>query len=372
MRKRWKAGILAFAMLAAFFLYIPVSQAVDYDTVRVKLSIASASTDVQLTTPYTLAEDGSTLAAGTYKVAVSGSSVNISGNGVNKTLASVTLKRTGSGYIKLTRIYNDVSTLCSYLGNISFKVSSGKLLAVNTVSLQEYLYGVVGYEMSNSFPLEALKAQAVCARGYVAKALKSSASDYDIGDTSSQQVYKGYDASYKNVIQAVDETKGQVMTYNGEVITTYYAASNGGQTELPGNAWGKGGSANKAMPFLAQRDDPYDLENASSKEQIVFIPSQVEGSKYDAVTSSSGKVVRVVNINVSCNVRSGAGTTNPIIGSAPVNAVYDYLGEARDKDGNLWYMIDYNGKTGYLFSSYGQVDGRETARCSRGRWNRRR
>ena len=356
MRKRWKAGILAFAMLAAFFLYIPVSQAVDYDTVRVKLSIASASTDVQLTTPYTLAEDGSTLAAGTYKVAVSGSSVNISGNGVNKTLASVTLKRTGSGYIKLTRIYNDVSTLCSYLGNISFKVSSGKLLAVNTVSLQEYLYGVVGYEMSNSFPLEALKAQAVCARGYVAKALKSSASDYDIGDTSSQQVYKGYDASYKNVIQAVDETKGQVMTYNGEVITTYYAASNGGQTELPGNAWGKGGSANKAMPFLAQRDDPYDLENASSKEQIVFIPSQVEGSKYDAVTSSSGKVVRVVNINVSCNVRSGAGTTNPIIGSAPVNAVYDYLGEARDKDGNLWYMIDYNGKTGYLFSSYGQVD----------------
>ena len=39
-----------------------------------------------------------------------------------------------------------------------------------------------------------------------------------------------------------------------------------------------------------------------------------------------------------------------------MNAVYDYLGEARDKDGDLWYMIDYNGKTGYLFSSYGQVD----------------
>lgn len=55
------------------------------------------------------------------------------------------------------------SKLCSYLGNISFKVSGGKLLAVNTVSMQEYLYGVVCFEMSNSFPLEALKAQAVCA-----------------------------------------------------------------------------------------------------------------------------------------------------------------------------------------------------------------
>lgn len=356
MRKRWKAGILAFAMLAAFFLCIPVSQAVDYDTVRVKLSIASASTNVQLTTPYTLAEDGSTLAAGTYKVAVSGSSVNISGNGVNKTLASVTLKRTGSGYIKLTRIYGSESKLCSYLGNISFKVSGGKLLAVNTVSMQEYLYGVVGFEMSNSFPLEALKAQAVCARGYAAMRLKSSASDYDIGDTSSDQVYKGYDSTIKNVIRAVDETKGEVLTYNGKIITTYYAASNGGQTELPGNAWGNGESANKEAPYLAQHDDPYDLENASSKEKIVFIPSQVEGSKYDAVTSSGGKIVRVVNINSSCNVRSGAGTTNSIIGSAPVNAVYDYLGEARDKDGDLWYMIDYNGKTGYLFSSYGQVD----------------
>ena len=102
--------------------------------------------------------------------------------------------------------------------------------------------------------------------------LKSSASDYDIGDTSSDQVYKGYDSTIKNVIRAVDETKGEVLTYNGKIITTYYAASNGGQTELPGNAWGNGESANKEAPYLAQHDDPYDLENASSKEKIVFIP----------------------------------------------------------------------------------------------------
>lgn len=87
----------------------------------------------------------------------------------------------------------------------------------------------------------------------------------------------------------MDETKGEVLTYNGKIITTYYAASNGGQTELPGNAWGNGESANKEAPYLAQHDDPYDLENASSKEKIVFIPSQVEGSKYDAVHPRAAK-----------------------------------------------------------------------------------
>ena len=128
--------------------------------------------------------------------------------------------------------YGDVN----YLGNMNFTVNSGNLLVINQLPLEEYLYGVVAYEMSDSFPLEALKVQAVCARSYAIRSFSPS-SAYDIGDTSSDQVYKGFNPGFTNVLAAVDSTRGQVLTYNGSVISTYYSASNGGQTELPGNAW---------------------------------------------------------------------------------------------------------------------------------------
>ena len=86
--------------------------------------------------------------------------------------------------------------------------------------------------MSNSFPLEALKAQAVCARGYAANKIKTSGA-YDIVDTTVDQVYKGYEPAYQRVIQAVNETKGHVLTYNGKIISTFYAASNGGKPSFP-------------------------------------------------------------------------------------------------------------------------------------------
>ena len=89
--------------------------------------------------------------------------------------------------------------------------------------------------MSDSFPMEALKAQAIAAKCY-ALSLRSSG-DYDIGDTSSDQVYRGYYAGYSNVIAAVDSTIQEVLTVNGKLLCTYYAASNGGETMLPSQAW---------------------------------------------------------------------------------------------------------------------------------------
>jgi len=185
------------------------------------------------------------------------------------TASSLTFKsRDYAGTSSYIRLKNAKYGTCTYLGDLSFTVKGGKLRVVNALPLERYLYGVVPHEMSNAFPVESLKAQAVCARGYaVASCSAHRTRDYDILDTSEDQVYHGYATRYNRAIAAVDETRGQVLTYNGDIIQAYYSASNGGQTELTGNVWSKN------FPYYVQRDDPYDLVNPSSVEDKSFIPS---------------------------------------------------------------------------------------------------
>ena len=78
---------------------------------------------------------------------------------------------------------------------------------INHVDMETYLIGVVPYEIGENYNINALKAQAVCARSYSYDRLSGSTSitSYDIGDTSSDQVYRGYNSSYTNCIQAVME-----------------------------------------------------------------------------------------------------------------------------------------------------------------------
>ena len=64
----------------------------------------------------------------------------------------------------------------------------------------------------------------------------------------------------------MDATKGQVLTYDGDIVETYYSASNGGQTERTGNVW------ENDLPYYINQDDPFDLANASSLEEKSFIP----------------------------------------------------------------------------------------------------
>ena len=148
-----------------------------------------------------------------------------------------------------------------YEGDLSVSVEDGGLRCILDIHIEDYLKGVVAYEMSDSFPLEALKAQAVAARTYaMGRKWVSATRDYDVVDTTQDQVYKGLDADYTNVIAAVEATRGVVGTYNGGFAMCYYTASNGGQTALATDIWGGEGD----YGYLAMVDDPYDLENPSS------------------------------------------------------------------------------------------------------------
>lgn len=276
---------LAALLLLAGLLVPRAGYAADqYSSIRVLLNISNSATtlSVKVTGSYALKEDSSvTLKSGnTYKVTVSDGKIRLTGTGVDTLLTTATFVR------KTTKVSSDhllTISSTSYLGDICFSAYGGKVRAVNTLDLEHYLYGVVAGEMGNSFSLEALKAQCICARGYAIRKINaaSSSSAYDILGYSADQAYKGYSASNTKVINAVDATKGQVMTYNGKIIEAFYSASNGGQTELTGTTWSGGATKDAQYPYLVQKDDPYDLAATSGKsayEEIIFIPANPDDS----------------------------------------------------------------------------------------------
>lgn len=157
-----------------------------------------------------------------------------------------------------------------YEGDLRILCDGDVLRCVLTISMEDYLRGVVAYEMSDSFPLEALKAQAVAARTYaMSKKAARADAEYDVTDTTSDQVYKGADGEYANVAQAVEETRGVVGTYQGNYAGCYYTASNGGQVATPNQIWGGDGD----YGYIQQKDDPYDLENNRSMVNSLAVPA---------------------------------------------------------------------------------------------------
>ena len=144
------------------------------------------------------------------------------------------------------------------------RVNGGNLTVVNIVDVEDYLIGVVPYEMSDSWPLEALKAQAVCARSYAYNSLNHHSSyHFDICNGTDCQVYYGYGggSTYNaNAARAVEETSGVYAKYNGKVIETFYSASHGGASESVYNVWG---SSLSTYPYLCGVKDPYEADTAS-------------------------------------------------------------------------------------------------------------
>ena len=136
------------------------------------------------------------------------------------------------------------------------RVTGGNINVINVVNIDDYVKGVLPYEMSPSWPLEALKAQAVCARTYALLQTKHYKSyQFDVCNTTDCQVYYGTNKASSLSNQAVDETQGMVATYGGAYAELYYYSSNGGASENSENVW------TKALPYLVGKIDPY--ENAA-------------------------------------------------------------------------------------------------------------
>jgi stage II sporulation protein D len=115
-----------------------------------------------------------------------------------------------------------------------------ELVVVNVLPLEAYLQGVLGSEMPKSFPLEALKAQAIAARTYALnKKLEQYGQPFHLGSSVISQVYKGLAADDPRTREAIEATKGLVLTWQLQPIEAYFHASCGGRTESGAEALGR-------------------------------------------------------------------------------------------------------------------------------------
>ena len=169
---------------------------------------------------------------------------------------------------------------CAIVTNIS-----KKLIFVNELTMQEYLCSVVPSEMPASYGLEAVKAQAVAARTYALSQITRHTDDgFNLCSTTHCQVYSGMRTENSLTTQAVEETKDMIVTYKGELISTYYSASMGGYTEDVENVWGK------AIPYLKAVKDPY--EPKMTPGTIYFSKKEIE-NKLKNKNINIGDVVKI-------------------------------------------------------------------------------
>ena len=156
-----------------------------------------------------------------------------------------------------------------YRGTTRLILQDNGITAINHVDLEQYLYSVVGAEAVSSWPIEALKAQAVAARSYALyKRNMESNGIYDVDTTISTQVYKGLDSEYTTTHEAVNSTLGQIMTYNNEVILAAFHSSSGGYTENVEDVW------TSPLPYLRSVVD-YDHESPVFEWQQVIPVSKI-------------------------------------------------------------------------------------------------
>ena len=177
-----------------------------------------------------------------------------------------------------------------YNGGFRFeRIKGGKLTVVNILGLEDYVKGVVCNEMSNSWPIEALKAQAVAARSYaLSLGTKHSAHHFDICFDTDCQAYYGRAKAGANSDGAVDQTAGQVAFYNGKIAQTAFYSSNGGASENSSTVWG-GNQAN--YPYLVGKIDPYETaanlnNNWTYSISGASLATRLRGIGYNTVGSS--------------------------------------------------------------------------------------
>ena len=195
-----------------------------------------------------------------------------------------------------------------------YNVSADKIEEMN---LEDYVMGVVAGEMKNDWPLEALKAQAILARTFVLKFCDSKNSRYDGADISTDvseaQAYAPENINDR-VRQAVDETRGVVMSADGEYPYAWFFAHAGGKTELPSVALDYADQDPRYLEVVDSPDSdeaPEDVKNWT----VSFTRDQVRKAAADAGL----KVDAVESIEIGEQGESGRSKTL-LINGQPVSA----------------------------------------------------
>ena len=165
----------------------------------------------------------------------------------NKASSIIVEPESSDGMITVSSLSKSSGTP-RYHGALEITKDSSGYMIINQVDIEQYLYGVVSSEVSSSYSPEALKAMAICARGFTYRKLGSNYRGYnaDLDDTTSCQVYNNFPET-GNSIDAVQSTSGIVPTYNGEIINAVYFSTSCGTTTTSDQVWGG------SMPYTCTR-----------------------------------------------------------------------------------------------------------------------
>ncbi len=143
-----------------------------------------------------------------------------------------------------------------YRGKILILQKSGILEIINQLPLEDYLYGVIKWEIDPNWPFASVAAQAVAARTYAFKKISDSSNeDYHLVDEVKHQVYGGVESEDPLARIAVDLTRGEILIFQGEPIEAYYYACCGGYTASSFDVWGED------LPYLQAISEKFCTES---------------------------------------------------------------------------------------------------------------
>ncbi len=143
--------------------------------------------------------------------------------------ARIKVQTEGNIYVNKSRFRGEVDIV---------RKDDSKLMLINRIDLDDYLYGVLYHEVSHRWPMEVLKAQAIAARTFALYQMTQNAKQpYDLGSDIYSQVYGGRANEKWSTNMAVNRTKGQVLAFDGKIFPAYFHATCAGRTESASNLW---------------------------------------------------------------------------------------------------------------------------------------
>ena len=158
-----------------------------------------------------------------------------------------------------------------YRGALRISLHDDRLQVVNEVDIEEYLYGVVPAEMLGSWPVEALKAQAIAARTYAFyHQQRRSNSAFDVHDTPRSQTYKGVGCEFKKSTRAVRLTQGTMLFHDHKPILAMYTANTGWHSAHVGHIFGE------SLPYLVGVEDPFSPSQTYGRWTKVFSLAEIQ------------------------------------------------------------------------------------------------
>lgn len=231
--------------------------------------------------------------------------------------------------------------------------SGGNITVINIVAMNHYLYSVLGKEMSPSFPIEALKAQAICAKNFVwGESGRHSEYGFDVCATTHCQVYSGISGESESTIAAVDAVGDKAAWYNGEIVPLYFFATSGGMTESVENVWGM------EIPYLVSVDDPYEPADKASKYTWSTTLTGAEiGSRLAAKGYDVGEVTEITVEETSASGRVTKLTFNGTNGSKTVTREACRSAIGTDKIYSQRFTVSGDGPSGGVMTTGGALGG---------------